>query len=95
MEYHLEDHTKEKITVHYEDTINPEIFPWSLFQGLTKYSPYDVFTYYSSQLANTKEAYYKNILKISGKSLQANIPAPIKYCYCQSSNEDDMIGSIK
>jgi hypothetical protein len=103
MEYHLDYNPKEKISIPYEETINPEIFPWYMLEGVTRFSAHDVFCFYSKEIVPNKEAYNRIILKKSScqkknKKNKKNIPAKkepdFKYCYCKRDIGGVMIGTI-
>ncbi len=103
MEYHMDSMSKEKISIPYEETINPEIFPWYMLEGVTRFSPFDVFCFYSKEIVPNKDAYNKIILKKSNslkknkksKKILPQLKEPaFKYCYCKKDTGGTMIGKI-
>ncbi len=105
-EYHLDSQSKERITLSYQDTLDPEIFPWYMMEGVTRMTPWEVFVYYSKELVPSQESYSKNVLKISTKQKKKKKLRKIlgkiiqqepetKYCYCKKEiNDVMMIGSF-
>lgn len=107
MDYILENQPKERITLKYSDTLNPDIFPWFLLSDLTRFTPFEIFNYYSKELVPNEQVYNRLILK---KSLNLKLKkkrsnnkveqiepenSGFPYCYCKKDISDIMIGIIQ
>jgi hypothetical protein len=86
---------RDKITLTYEETLNPEIFPWYMLKGVTRLSPLEAFKLYSKELVLNHEAFNRIILKRPVIKLKKKKNKAIAYCECKSTSEDDtMIGKF-
>jgi hypothetical protein len=92
--YSIKPEPKEKITMSYEDTINPEIFPWYLLKGVSRLTPYEAFVFYSRDLVPNHEAFNRVILKKPAIKLKKNKvkkQPEILYCVCKTNQDSELM----
>jgi hypothetical protein len=95
--YSIKPEPKEKITVSYEETLNPEIFPWYLLKGVSRLTPYEAYMIYSRDVVPNHEAFNRIILKKPAIKLKKNKvkkQPEILYCVCKTNQDSElMIGN--
>lgn len=95
--YSIKSEAKEKITISYEETLNPEIFPWYLLKGVSRLTSYEAYMIYSRDIVPNHEAYNRIILKKPAIKLKKNKvkkQPEILYCVCKTNQDSElMIGN--